>query len=91
MTETKEDRQMDAKSVSTRELFRAFCEEMGTHAVTEESAILNAVPRELLPAFAVAVLDDSDAEPSPDYWIFLADSVLDSYAEAELDLEENDR
>ena len=73
--------------MSTRELFAVCCEEIGTDAVTEENAILQAVPRELLPPFARAVLDDSRAEPAPEYWAWLIESVETAQAEYERDCE----
>jgi hypothetical protein len=58
--------------------FIALCEECGSDAVSEETAILS-VGREFLPAFALVVFDGGQA--TDEYWQWLASQTASAQAE----------
>jgi hypothetical protein len=54
--------------------YSKLCDSIGTDITTEQDAILNAIPREMLPACAVAVIDGGEA--TGEYWDFLAEQTV---------------
>jgi hypothetical protein len=64
-----------------RAAYVAYCQEIGSDAVSEESAILS-IGREFLPRCAQAVLDDRDAD-SVEYYEFLMEQTREAQTEHE--------
>lgn len=74
----------NSKAEIARLAFVAAAKECGSDPIVEENAILS-VSREFLPAFAIAVLDET-AEPTAEYYEWLTAQTLTAQAEHDAEI-----